>query len=546
MVVPSSQTGALPRNWPSARYFTEAIQCPSICFAHPHLRNTLPAVDRLGMPLVTSGQFAYVYKLNSMNGDTDFAVRCFRGYLGDRDQRYRAIQTHLANSPVSYLSEFTYAPEGILVGGIRFPILFMHWIEGPTLDLYISEMLNRPDVLLHLSEEWLRLLGALRASGIAHGDLQHGNIIVEHGHLRLVDHDGIFVPAMAGWTASEVGHQHYQHPRRTAAHFDSNLDNFSSLVIYLSLLSVAERPALWQEHHDENLLFTKTDFADPASSELFKKIRELGPEHERLADVLAGAATGAPDEVPSLLDLVQAKSKLPSWMTAPVDIDATTKTREVVLAERPTEREPVRWVSWQEKSRGTPLPTTPGSPFLQSVFSSPTPAPIPLIKDPNDIIANTVIFSKEFLRKYFLLWYWASYTALRGLGLDFGIALFAALICMLIGCLAYGGVKAEEESRKAKKLGPGWQPPTISPPPPQQFSLSLTPQITPPPATQPPSAVTPTISDPFVGNIVLGIYHVENCDWVDHISTKNRVGFSTASEALSHGFKPCRICSPTT
>ena len=546
MVLPSSQTGAVPRNWPSARYFTEAIQCPSICFAHPHLRNTLPAVDRLGMPLVTSGQFAYVYKLNSMNGDTDFAVRCFRGYLGDRDQRYRAIQTHLASSPVSYLSEFTYAPEGILVGGIRFPILFMHWIEGPTLDLYISEMLNRPDVLLHLSEEWLRLLGALRASGIAHGDLQHGNIIVEHGRLRLVDHDGIFVPAMAGWIASEVGHQHYQHPRRTAAHFDGNLDNFSSLVIYLSLLSVAERPALWQEHHDENLLFTKADFADPASSELFKKIRELGPEHERLADVLASAATGSPDEVPSLLDLVQAKSKLPSWMTAPVDIDATTKTREVVLAERPTEREPVRWVSWQEKNRGTPLPTTPSSPFVQSVFSSPAAAPIPLIKDPNDIIANTVIFSKEFLRKYFLLWYWASYTALRGLGLDFGVALLAALFCMVIGCLAYGGVKAEEESRKAKKLGTGWQPPTISPPPPQQFSLSLTPQVTPPPATQPPSAVTPTISDPFVGNIVLGIYHVESCDWVQHISTKNRVGFSTASEALSHGFKPCRICSPAT
>lgn len=549
MVVPSSQTGALPRNWPSARYFTEAIQCPSICFAHPHLRNTLPAVDRLGMPLVTSGQFAYVYKLNSMNGDSDFAVRCFRGYLGDRDQRYRAIQAHLTNSPVSYLSEFTYAPEGILVGGNRFPILFMKWIEGPTLDLYISEMLNRPEVLLHLSEEWLRLLSALRGSGMAHGDLQHGNIIVEHGQLRLVDHDGIFVPAMAGWTASEVGHQHYQHPRRTATEFDGNLDSFSSLVIYLSLLSVAERPALWQEHHDENLLFTKTDFADPASSELFTKIRELGPEHARLADVLANAATGSPDEVPSLLDLVQAKSKLPSWMTAPVNIDATTKTREVVLAERPTEREPIRWVSWQEKSRGTPLPTTPGSPFLQSVFSTPTPAPIPLIKDPHDIMTNAVIFSKEFLRKYFLLWYWASYTALRGLGVDFGVALVGALICMVIGCLAYGGVKAEEESRKAKKLGPGWQPPTISPPASaQQFSLSLTPRIIPPPAAPPTptSAVTPTISDPFVGNIVLGIYHVENCDWVDHISTKNRVGFSTASEALSHGFKPCRICSPAT
>jgi hypothetical protein len=511
------------------------------------------------MPLVTSGQFAYVYKLNSMNDSGDFAVRCFRGYLGDRDQRYRAIQAHLNDSPVSYLSDFTYAPEGILVGGNRFPILFMKWIEGPTLDLYIGEMLNRPDVLLHLSEEWLRLLSALQTSGIAHGDLQHGNIIVEHGQLRLVDHDGIFVPAMAGWTASEVGHQHYQHPRRTAENFDSNLDNFSSLVIYLSLLSLAERPALWQEHHDENLLFTKSDFADPASSELFRKIRELGPEHARLADVLANGATGAPDQVPSVLDMVQAKSKLPTWMTAPVDLDATTKTREVVLAEPRAERDPIRWVSWQEKSRGPSMPTTPGSPFLQSVFSAPAPAPAPIspIKDPHDLMGNTYIYGKEFVRKYFLLWYWASYTALRGFGFEFDVTLFAALVCMLIGCATYGIVKAREESRKAKNLPPGvkWQPPLVgvsrvawqqppavtAPPPSQQFSMSL-PQV----SSSAPISVTPAVSDPFVGNIVLGIYHVENCDWVDHISTKNRVGFATASEATSHGFKPCRICSPAT
>ena len=162
------------------------------------------------MPLVTSGQFAYVYKLKSTNGNGDFAVRCFRGYLGDRDQRYRAIQEHLWGSPVSYLSEFSYASEGILVGGNRFPILFMNWIEGPTLDLYVSEMLHRQDVLLHLSEEWLRLLNALQASGIAHGDLQHGNILVTPGGLRLVDYDGMFVPGLAGRRSHERGHANYQ------------------------------------------------------------------------------------------------------------------------------------------------------------------------------------------------------------------------------------------------------------------------------------------------------------------------------------------------
>ena len=547
MAVSPSQTGTLSKNWPSARYFTEAIQCPSICFAHPHLRRTLPAVDRLGMPLVTSGQFAYVYKLKSSNGNGDFAVRCFRGYLGDRDQRYRAIQEHLRNTPVSYLSEFTYAPEGILVSGQRFPILFMQWIEGPTLDLYIGEMLNRPDVLLHLSEEWLRLLNTLQTSGVAHGDLQHGNIIVEHGQLRLVDHDGIFVTKMAGWTASEVGHQHYQHPRRTANHFDEKLDNFSSLVIYLSLISLAERPVLWQEHHDENLLFTKADFADPASSQLFNKIREIGPEHSRLTDVLAEAATGSPNEVPSILDLVKTKTTLPGWMTAPADIDATLKTREVVSA-TPPESRAIRWIPWQDKPRGASVPSTPGSATVQSLFSSTPPPPLQTtVTDPQDVLGNTITFSKEFVRKYFLVWYWGAYILLKFLGFGFFLSVFAALVCLALGCLTFGFVRAIDESLKAKRgiQSSSWLPPSITaapPPDPQaQFPRTWNPQVNLPPA---PSVVAPATTDPFVGNLVLGIYHLENCHWVNRITTKNRVGFATSSEAIQHGFKPCRICSP--
>ena len=543
MVLSPTPTGTIPRYWPSARYFTEAIQCPSVCFAHPLLRNTLPAVDRLGMPLVTSGQFAYVYKLKSMHGGGDFAVRCFRGYLGDRDQRYRAIQEHVRTSPVGYLSDFSYAPEGILVGGNRYPILFMNWIEGPTLDLYIGEMLQRPDVLTHLADEWLRLLSALRVSGMAHGDLQHGNIIVEHGQLRLVDHDGIFVPKMEGWIASEVGHQHYQHPRRNADHFDPNLDSFSALVIYLSLLSLAERPALWTEHHDENLLFTKADFADPSASTLFQKIREIGSEHSRLADVLAEAASGEPNKVPHLLDLVKSKTNLPGWMTAPADIDATTKTREVVRTEPALGPKIGRWTPWQEKTRGPAVPQTPQSSTVQTLFGGAQPA-TPVIRDPTDVFANTLLFSMEFLRKYFLIWYWAAYVLLKFLGFDFLVSLFAATVCLSIGCLTFGLVRAVDEAVKAKraKMVAQWHQSAFGAPPSvaqQNLPASWNPQAS------LPSAVVPNAStDPFVGNLVLGIYHIDSCDWVNRISTKNRVGFSTASEAVSHGFKPCRICSP--
>ena len=553
----ASPTEQLPRYWPSARHFTEVIQCPSVCFAHPVLRKTMPAVDRLGMPIVTSGQFAYVYKLKSMNGDGDFAVRCFRGYLGDRDQRYRAIQEHVLSSPVPYLSQFSYASEGILVGGTRFPILFMKWIEGPTLDLYVGEMVHRRDVLLHLADEWLRVVSAFQAAGVAHGDLQHGNVIVEHGQLRLIDHDGIFVPAMNGWSACEVGHQHYQHPQRSADQFDANLDNFSSLVIYLTLLSLAERPGLWQEYHDENLLFTKADFADPSSSTLFAKIREIGTEHARLADLLANAAAGPPASVPRLEELVQAPSRLPSWMTAPVDLETTTKTREVARTETITDNRNVRWLPWQERQKQTPLPATPASSTVQTLFSGGS-APPAIARNPDQIAANSFYFAKEFFRGHFFWWYWGVYVLFQFGGLSSGASFLAAILCVTIACFTYGMFRAIEEQRNARRSGGAtpqrsagfpsimprqnpllWQTATPQHPLPAMAQAPL------PMMTQPPLPPPTQSSEPFIGNRVLGIYHVRDCDWVEQISTANIVSFASPSEATSHGYKPCRICSPT-
>lgn len=539
MVASSSHPGQISRYWPSARHFTEVIQCPAVCFAHTALRKTLPAVDRLGMPIVTSGQFAYVYKLKSTNGDGDFAVRCFRGYLGDRDQRYRAIQEHVLASPIPYLSEFSYAPEGIMVGSQRFPILFMNWIEGPTLDLYVNEMIGRREVLAHLAEEWLRVITALQHSGVAHGDLQHGNVIVEHGQLRLIDHDGIFVPAMAGWSASEVGHQHYQHPLRTAQHFDANLDNFSALVIYLSLLSLADQPSLWQEYHDENLLFTKADFLDPASSTLLAKIKEIGPEHRRLAEVLENAAKGSPDSVPHLLDLVHTVSRLPAWMKAPLDLESTTKTREVARADAPTDTRSVRWMTWQERQKQRSMPATPQSPTFQTIFSGGT-VPPPSVRDPDAIAQNTIHFAKDLFRGGFVWWWWALFLLFQFGGSFAILDLMVALMIVALVCLVYGLFRALQESYSARQLKAAAQPLGISgtPATPQRTSSwQSTPQQQRLPAAAKPLA-------PLMGNRVLGIFHEHDCPWVLQISASNLVNFSSPSEASSHGYKACRVCLP--
>jgi hypothetical protein len=369
---------------------------------------------------------------------------------------------------------------------------------------------------------------------------------------------------MNGWPACEVGHVHFEHPHRTAEQFDANLDNFSSLVIYLTLLSLAERPSLWEEYHDENLLFTKGDFVDPSSSSLFAKIREIGTEHARLADVLANAAAEPPAATPRLSDLVNAPSRLPSWMTAPVDLETAPKTREVERTDALTGNRNVRWLPWIERQKETPLPSTPSSSTVQSIFNAGSVPPAAVARDPDKIAANTLYFAKDFFRGHFFWWYWGVYVLFQFGGLSSGASFLAAIVCVTIACLTYGLYRAIEEQRNARRSGPSsqrtaslphglprqsplaWQTITLQPRPLPGFSAGSS-TITQQPAriiTQPPLPPITQSSEPFIGNRVLGIYHLRDCDWVEQISTANIVSFASVSEAASHGYKPCRICSP--
>jgi hypothetical protein len=545
--------GVTTNFWPSARNYAEAVQCPAVCFEKPALKRLVPAVDRLGMPLVTSGQFAYVFKLNPAGEGETLAVRCFRGFLGDREQRYRALDAHLNAHRLAPLPRFEYLPLGILVGGRRYPVLTMEWVEGPTLDVYLDEAVGRREALLHLADEWVRLMAALRAAGAAHGDLQHGNIIVERGRLRLVDLDGMFVPALEGFRASEVGHQHYQHPARGVSHFSQETDNFSALVVYLSLISLAERPELWREHHDENLLFTRADFADPDSSELFRKVEALGGEHARLAAALRLAARSDPAETPPLTELVAAPSSLPSWMNAPADVEVRGRTREVdraLVVEPETER--LRAARRERQS-----PTTPASQSVQSLFNSPayassqpfSPAAV-APRDPSDLRGNTLFHARNvFGNSYGYIWWiplhnfvlrpvWASV----GVGETvWGMLLTFAFISALL--LLYGFVRACKDAEAAANANASAKPLHAFPSPHAAPTLAAAPTpffVTPPP----PPPARAAVARPVVGNRGLGIYHLPDCDWAAKVSPRQRADFASPDAALAAGFRPCRVCKP--
>lgn len=256
-------------HWPSPQDYNEALQNPQVVFKDPGLKSALAELDQLGLPKPVSGGFASVYKL--VRGEESWAVRCFLRNVDDLELRYDKISQFLKKCALSNTISFQYLSEGIKINGSCYPILKMSWVEGTTLEAYIEANLDNPVRLKALPQQFLDLCRNLCKAGIAHGDLQHGNILVTREGLVLVDYDGMFVPSLDGLRSNELGHRNYQHPRRREHHFGNYVDNFSQWVIYTSLVSVARDPRLFKALGGgaDCLLFRQNDFDAPQESAAF-------------------------------------------------------------------------------------------------------------------------------------------------------------------------------------------------------------------------------------------------------------------------------------
>ena len=293
-------------SYPTPSEYQEALQAPAVAFADPELQNSTPRTNALGLPQPITGSFAAVFPVTTDPGGR-YAVKCFLSERPAQQARYEAVAEALDAVDHDAFVEFAYQPEGISVRGDAYPLLKMEWTGGTTLNRFVEGHLDRPDVLDRLVEVWARLMADLEDMDLAHGDLQHGNVLVETAgealRLRLVDYDTMYVPALEGRASAEVGHRNYQHPDRTDADFGPALDRFSGLVVYTALRACAARPELWDEYDTgENLLFRDADFYAPEESPLFDTLAET-ESLRALTDALRTACYVEPADVPPLADV---------------------------------------------------------------------------------------------------------------------------------------------------------------------------------------------------------------------------------------------------
>lgn len=260
--------------WPNPSDYQDAVQNTRFCFTDPELKAGTPASNAIGLPRVASGNFASVYQIQ--NGSRKWAVRCFLRQATDQQQHYAHVSQHLQGIQFPFLVNFEYQPQGIRIQGQMYPLVKMQWIDGVALHTFVRGHLHDPPSLLALAAQWRSLVSSLQGNLLAHGDLQHGNVLVTpDGQLRLVDYDAMYVPALQGTHCAELGHPSYQHPQRQASHYDAQLDNFAALVIYVSLRALAVEPAWWKTYHTgENLIFSSADFKAPQQSRLFQALKQ--------------------------------------------------------------------------------------------------------------------------------------------------------------------------------------------------------------------------------------------------------------------------------
>ncbi|HDN25770.1 MAG TPA: hypothetical protein ENG03_01475 [Thioploca sp.] len=252
--------------WPTAQEYSEAVQNPRLNFSDAELKAGQLELTPLGLPRAISGNFVTVFRMQCEQ--RDLAVRCFLRNVTDQQQRYTAISQHLARVKLPYTVYFEFLSEGILVQGQWYPILKMAWVTGELLDKFIEKNLYNSVILQDLAVRWVTLIETLKDAEIAHGDLQHGNILIVDNDFKLVDYDGMLVPRLFQKSCSEIGHGNYQHPHRTARDFWSDIDDFSAWVIYIALISFSIEPQLWERvgAGEDFLLLHKGDFANPDAS----------------------------------------------------------------------------------------------------------------------------------------------------------------------------------------------------------------------------------------------------------------------------------------
>jgi len=261
--------------WPTLDEYDNAFEDAALTVNDPDIRGGKLSHDSRPLRLnVSTGRYVTVYRIS------DWVVKCFvtnsiTGKLAiepppDIHERYQEINDYLGKhiSQLSFIVPQIWIDRGIKINGQDWPFIKSAFIwPVQTIGQFLEARLADRAMMTALSKQWLTLINTFESLHIAHGDLDATNILVCGDYpkviLKLVDFDSMYVPNLHGRTLYEQGHEHFQPIHQGLRAFNDEMDRFSALVIYLSLIALADDPQLWTKckaNEDAKMLLGADDY----------------------------------------------------------------------------------------------------------------------------------------------------------------------------------------------------------------------------------------------------------------------------------------------
>ncbi len=230
---------------PSISDYIGSLENPDVVFRT--LTDVAIERDIYGDVEFCAGNSAAIFKYR----DKDDRRRFLKCYIRP-NPHLRTVYEYVERRRPAILPRVRLLPEEIYVHSLSGEAGWMdvvegEWTEGTTLDAAAARAAKRDDKgrLEELAGAFDDLCRELMAEEWAHGDLKPENIVVKPDErLVLIDCDAMWIPALAGQKAAELGTPPYRHPERTAARFSKRIDDHPARLISAGLHALALTPEL--------------------------------------------------------------------------------------------------------------------------------------------------------------------------------------------------------------------------------------------------------------------------------------------------------------
>jgi serine/threonine protein kinase len=207
--------------------------------------------DVYGAPELYAGNSSVVFPYTDNKGGERF-LKC---YIRP-NSHLRTIYDYIERHRPTLLPAVRLLPDELFVhtsGGTTgwVDVVEGEWTRGDTLarTVALAAKAGNGKRLGDLADSFDAMCGELLSCEWAHGDLKPENIIVgRDGAMTLIDCDAMWIPALAGQRAVELGTPPYRLPYRRADNFDKAIDDHPAALISMALRLFSLIPSLWPGH----------------------------------------------------------------------------------------------------------------------------------------------------------------------------------------------------------------------------------------------------------------------------------------------------------